>query len=801
MFDTVSPSRLLALTVCSLPLVSAAACPFGHSKRDAVPDFHKPMLQERYSADGADFGVCPRKANVAGGGTRSKDWWPCALSLAVLRQNADQSNPLGGDFDYATEFAKLDVEALRKDITELQTNSQEWWPADFGNYGGFFIRMAWHSAGTYRQIDGRGGSGMGQQRFAQLNSWADNASLDKARRLLWPIKQKYGNMISWADLMEFTGHVAIENMGLPLYGFGFGRVDTWQADEGIYWGSEHEMYSQPGSYKDRYNGSTDITDRADKLEKPLSATNMGLIYVDPQGPSGNPEPAGSALDIRETFGRMGMDDEETVSLIAGGHTFGKTHGAVSGDYIGPEPMAAPIELQGLGWKNSFESGVGENAYTSGIEVIWSKTPTNWSNHFFDSLFGNNWTLASSPAGAHQWEAVNGNVSIPDPFVAGKFRKPTMLTSDLALLNDVSYLNISNTFWNDPKYFGETFARTWFKLLHRDMGPISRYLGPYVPKTQLIWQDPLPTVSSQTIDDADVTQLKAAILSSCNLSSGLNTSSLITTAWGAASSFRISDKRGGANGGRIALEPQNSFAVNNPDRLKIVLPALEKVMTDFNSKNTGKKVSLADLIVLGGTAAVEKAAKDAGLTVSVPFTPGRVDTTQELTDVKSFAFLEPVADGFRNYGQGNARALTEELLVDKASLLSLTVPEMTVLVGGMRSLDANYDGSSYGIFTDRPGKLSNDFFVNLLNISTTWTAVNGTNDEIFTGTDLYTGASKYTATRADLIFGSHPELRAVAEVYGSSTAQQKFADDFVKAWAKVMDLDRYDVKGRKQNNVQ
>ncbi|KAK5991620.1 Catalase-peroxidase 2 [Cladobotryum mycophilum] len=783
--------QLLVLALGTLPLASAASCPYisGNQARDATKAVNHPeSIEARFSPDGPDFGRCSRKSNAAGGGTRSHDWWPCELNLAILRQHSDKSNPLDADFDYASKFSQLDVAQLKKDITEMQTNSQSWWPADFGNYGPFLIRLAWHNAGTYRVFDGRGGSGMGQQRFAPLNSWPDNASLDKARRLLWPIKQKYGNKLSWADLFVFAGNTAMENMGFPTYGFGFGRVDTWQADEGIYWGSEQQMFPGAKSDSDRYNGSTDIYDRSDKLEKPLADVAMGLIYVDPRGPHGTPDPKASALDIRTTFGRMGMDDEETVALIAGGHAFGKTHGAVTGDNIGPEPNSAGIEQQGLGWKNGL--GNGNNTYTSGLEVIWSTTPTKWANEFLHSLLNNNWTLVKSPDGAPQWEAVNAKEIYPDPFIPGKFRKPTMLTSDLGLRQDPIYNNISTTFLNDFDYFTKKFGLAWYKLLHRDMGPIARYLGPSLPKAApLIWQDPLPATGYQTINSQDVAQLKQTILAA----PGLNVSNLVTTAWGSASSFRISDKRGGANGARIALKPQNAFAANNPH--------LQGVASKFNSANPSKQVSLADLIVLGGAAAIEKAAKDAGITVTVPFTPGRVDATQDQTDVTSFGFLNPQADGFRNYGTGNTRALTEELLVDKASLLTLSPPEMTVLVGGMRALNANYDGSSNGIFTDRPGKLTNDFFVNLLNMSTVWTPIANTNEELFQGKDLSSGKLKYTATRTDLIFGSHPELRAISEVYGSSDAQTKFVNDFVAAWVKVSELDRYDIKGRKQNNVQ
>ncbi|CAH0053707.1 unnamed protein product [Clonostachys solani] len=801
---TLSPRGLLALGLSALPLVSAASCPYirgnpvppngGAAARRALHP--EALLEPRATSDEADFGRCPRKSKLAGGGTRSKDWWPCQLSLAVLRQNADKVNPFDDDFDYATEFAKLDVEQLKKDFAELQTSSQDWWPADFGDYGPFFIRMSWHSAGTYRHFDGRGGGGQGQQRFAPLNSWPDNASLDKARRLLWPIKQKYGRALSWADLLVFAGNEAMKNMGFPIHGFAFGRVDTWQSDEGVYWGSEEEFFSKNASDYDRYDGSTDIYERADKLEEPLADTNMGLIYVDPRGPHGTPDPKASALDIRVTFGRMGMNDEETVALIAGGHAFGKTHGAVVGDQIGPEPNGAGLEHQDLGWINGRGSGVGTDAYTSGLEVIWSETPTKWANEFLHSLHTNEWTLVKSPDGAPQWEALSANASYPDPFIEGKFHKPTMLTSDLALIKDDIYYNISKTFLDDFDLLTEKFALAWYKLLHRDMGPASRYLGPDVPKDVQLWQDPLPTVTYQKIDDSDVATLKSEILASSNL----NVSSLITTAWGSAASFRISDKRGGANGARIALEPQRSFKANNPARLEIVLKALNEIKDKFNSANTEKQVSLADLIILGGNAAVEKAAKDAGIDITVPFTAGRVDTTQELTDVTTFAHLEDKADGFRNYGVGNSRSNTEEILVDKANLLNLSPPELTVLIGGLRALNANYDGSSYGIFTERAGTLTNDFFVNLLDIRTVWSPVAGSNDEYFEGKDRSSGSVKYTATRSDLIFGSHPELRAVAEVYAAGDAQDKFVKDFVKAWAKVSELDRYDIKGRKQNNV-
>ncbi|KAI1436857.1 catalase D, partial [Xylaria sp. CBS 124048] len=792
--ETTSLYRVLVLTAAALPLASAGACPFPHGNvaRDAEPAGSPRSVLGGRAEEGNDIGRCPRKSKYAGGGTRSSDWWPCELNLAVLRQNSEKVNPYGADFDYASQLAQLDVAELKKDITALQTNSQVWWPADFGNYGPFLIRLAWHNAGTYRQVDGRGGAGQGQQRFAPLNSWPDNASLDKARRLLWPIKQKYGDKLSWADLFVYAGNVAMENMGFPTYGFAFGREDTWQSDEGIYWGSETEFFGSPGSDNERYNGSTDIYARAGKLESPLGATDIGLIYVNPEGSHGSGDPAASALDIRETFGRMGMDDEETVALIAGGHAFGKTHGAVNGDKIGPEPNAAPIEQQGLGWKNGYGTGSGVDAYTSGLEVIWSITPTNWSNNYLTSLIENNWTLVDAPAaGHHQWEAVDGPETYPDPFTANKFRKPTMMTSDIALLRDNSYLNISTTFLHDFDYFTTTFAHAWFKLLHRDMGPLSRYRGPEVPKGKPFqWQDPLPTANYTPISDTDAEALKKSILAT----PGLNISNLVTTAWGSASTFRISDKRGGANGARIALDPERSFAANNPERLNTVLKGLEQVKDSFNKANGQKQVSLADLIVLGGNAAIEAAAQAANLTIKVPFSVGRVDATQEDTDIQIHQYLNLPADGFRNYGHGDSRSLTEEMLVDKASQLSLSPPELTVLIGGMRALGANYDGSSHGILTSRPQQLTNDFFVNLLDFSNAWSPISS-DGELFEGKDIQTGATKYTATRADLIFGSHPELRAAAEVYGSTSASAttKFVNDFVRAWAKVMDLDRYDLK--------
>ncbi|KAM0478956.1 hypothetical protein ACHAPX_004934 [Trichoderma viride] len=789
------PLKNVLAIVGALPLASAVGCPVIHGNGNApsarsVISHPESILEPRFSPDGPDFGRCSRKSTVAGGGTRSSQWWPCELNLAVLRQNSDKTNPFGGSFDYGAAFSKVDVAQLKKDITALQTTSQDWWPADFGNYGPFFVRLAWHNAGTYRSVDGRGGAGMGQQRFAPLNSWPDNANLDKARRLLWPIKQKYGSALSWADLFVFAGNTAMENMGFPTYGFGFGREDTYQSDEGIYWGAEQDMFPTDGNNVVRYNGSTDFTARASGLESPLGAVSMGLIYVDPRGPNGTPDTKASALDIRETFGRMGMDDEETVALIAGGHAFGKTHGAESGDDVGPEPNAAPLEQQGLGWKNTFGTGNADNAYTSGLEVIWSRTPTKWANEFLFSLLNNNFTLTQSPGGAPQWEALDANASYPDPFIKGKFRKPTLLTSDLALRDDPIYNNISKTFLNDFDYFTEKFGLAWYKLLHRDMGPISRYLGPDLPKAApLIWQDPLPSASGySTLAASDISAIKQQILAT----SGLNISNLVTTAWGSASTFRISDKRGGANGARIALQPQASFAVNNPTRLQTVLKALKGIQSKYAS--SGKTVSLADLIVLGGNAAIESAAKAAGVTLTVPFTAGRVDALQNQTDVSTFAFLEPQADGFRNYGKGTTRSLTEEFLVDKAALLTLSPPELTVLVGGLRALNANFDGSSTGILTSRPGTLTNDWFVNLLGSYSTWAVVNGTNEEQFQSVDPKSGKVQWTASRADLIFGSHPELRAITEVYAGSDSASKFTTDFVAAWSKVMDLDRYDVKG-------
>ncbi|GAA3526846.1 catalase/peroxidase HPI [Aeromicrobium panaciterrae] len=708
-------------------------------------------------------------------GSANQEWWPNQLNLKILRKHTDVANPMDADFDYAAAFNTLDLDAVRADLAALMTDSQDWWPADFGHYGPFFIRMAWHSAGTYRVRDGRGGAGAGMQRFAPLNSWPDNGNLDKARRLLWPIKKKYGAAISWADLMILTGNVALETMGFKTFGFAGGRPDVWEPDEDVYWGPEDEWLGGDKGGEQRYTGDRE-------LENPLAAVQMGLIYVNPEGPEGNPDPLGSARDIRETFKRMAMNDEETVALIAGGHTFGKAHGAADPQqYVGPEPEGAPIEEQGLGWKQSFGSGKGRDVITSGLEVTWTATPTTWDNSFFETLFAHEWELTKSPAGAHQWQPKDGAAAntVPDPQDGSLSRPPTMLTSDLALRFDPIYEPISRRFLENPDQLADAFARAWYKLTHRDMGPIQRYLGPLVPQEELLWQDPLPA-GGVALSAADVTELKAQILAS-----GLTVSQLVSTAWAAASSFRISDKRGGANGARIRLEPQNGWEVNNPDQLATVLRTLEGVQQAF-----GKGVSLADVIVAGGAAAIEKAAKDADHDVTVPFTPGRTDATQEQTDVESFAALEPVADGFRNYyGKGN-RLPAEYLLIDKANLLNLSAPEMTVLVGGLRVLQANYDNSNVGVLTDRPGALTNDFFANLLDLGTTWTATSA-DSSTYEARDT-SGAVKWTGSRADLVFGSNSELRAIAEVYASDDAAGKFVNDFVAAWAKVMDLDRYDV---------
>ena len=715
---------------------------------------------------------------LAAFGVRSnRDWWPNQLNLKMLHQHSSLSSPMARDFDYAKAFTSLDLKALKKDLQALMTDSQEWWPADFGHYGPLFIRMAWHSAGTYRTGDGRGGAGSGQQRFAPLNSWPDNANLDKARRLLWPIKQKYGNQISWADLMILAGNVALESMGFKTFGFGGGRADVWEPDEDVYWGNEDTWLGDK-----RYTG-----DR--QLENPLAAVQMGLIYVNPEGPNGTPDPLAAARDIRETFARMAMDDEETVALIAGGHTFGKTHGAGPATNVGPEPEAAPLESQGLGWFSAYKSGKGDDTITSGLEVTWTTTPTKWSNNFFDNLFGFEWELTKSPAGAHQWTPKNGAGAgtVPDAHDPSKRHAPSMLTTDLALRADPAYEKISRRFHQNPDQFADAFARAWFKLTHRDMGPKIRYLGPEVPAEDLIWQDPLPAVDHPLIDAKDVADLKARILAT-----GLSVSQLVSTAWASASTFRGSDKRGGANGARIRLAPQKDWEVNQPAQLAKVLAALEGVQKAFNGSQTGKKrVSLADLIVLGGCAAIEKAAKAAGHDVTVPFTPGRSDATQEQTDVESFSVLEPIADGFRNYMKGTYTVSAEELLVDKAQLLRLTAPEMTALVGGMRALGANAGTSPHGVFTKTPGTLTNDFFVNLLDMGNAWKATSAAED-VFELRDRKTNALKWTATRVDLVFGSNSQLRALAEVYGSSDGKAKFVTDFVAAWNKVMNLDRFDL---------
>ncbi|MBV2357387.1 catalase/peroxidase HPI [Streptomyces sp. J2-1] len=707
-----------------------------------------------------------------GGGNRQ--WWPDRLNLKILAKNPAVANPLGADFDYAEAFNSLDLAAVKRDIAEVLTTSQDWWPADFGNYGPLIIRMAWHSAGTYRISDGRGGAGAGQQRFAPLNSWPDNASLDKARRLLWPVKKKYGQNISWADLLILSGNVALETMGFETFGYAGGRADVWEPEEDVYWGPETTWLGD-----ERYTG-----DR--QLESPLGAVQMGLIYVNPEGPNGNPDPLAAARDIRETFRRMAMNDEETVALIAGGHTFGKTHGAGPADAVGADPEAAGLEEQGLGWRSTYGTGKGADAITSGLEVTWTGTPTQWGNGFFDNLFGFEWELTESPAGAKQWVAKDAEAFIPAPDEGGAKRLPTMLTTDLSLRFDPIYEPISRRFHENPAEFADAFARAWFKLTHRDMGPKVRYLGPEVPAETLIWQDPLPAAEGETIDAGDITALKAKLLDS-----GLTVAQLVTTAWASASTFRGSDKRGGANGARIRLEPQRGWAVNNPDELARVLTVLEGVQQDFNASSGAKKVSLADLIVLGGTAAVEKAAKDGGHAVEVPFTPGRVDATQEQTDTESFEALEPTADGFRNYlGKGN-RLPAEYLLLDRANLLTLSAPELTVLVGGLRVLGANHQGSQLGVLTGTPGALTNDFFANLLDMGTAWKSTSA-DQTAFEGRDAATGEVRWTGSRADLVFGSNSELRALAEVYASDDAKEKFVEDFVAAWVKVMDLDRYDV---------
>lgn len=725
-------------------------------------------------------GKCPFHGGplkqAGGGGTRNRDWWPNQLKLNILRQQSDLSDPMDKGFDYSKEFNSLDLKAVKKDIFGLMTTSQDWWPADYGHYGPFFIRMAWHSAGTYRISDGRGGAGAGQQRFAPLNSWPDNANLDKARLLLWPIKQKYGKKISWADLMILAGNCALESMGFKTFGFAGGREDVWEPQEDVYWGSEAKWLGD-----NRYTGDRE-------LENPLGAVQMGLIYVNPEGPNGNPDPIAAARDIRETFGRMAMNDEETVALIAGGHTFGKTHGAADpGKFVGEKPEAAAIEEQGLGWKNTFGKGNAGDTITSGLEGAWTSTPTKWGNNFFWNLFGYDWELTKSPAGANQWRPKGGAGanSVPDAHDKSKKHPPFMLTTDLSLRFDPEYEKISRRFFENPDEFADAFARAWYKLTHRDMGPRARYLGPEVPQEDLIWQDPIPVVTHKMIDEQDIASLKAKVAGS-----GLSVSQLVSTAWTSASTFRGSDKRGGANGARVRLAPQKDWEVNNPPQLTGVLKTLEGIQKDFNASATGgKKVSMADLIVLAGCVGVEKAAKSAGTEVNVPFTPGRADAVQEQTDVESFAVLEPGADGFRNYAMPKHKASAEELLVDKAQLLNLTAPEMTVLVGGMRVLNTNFDKSKHGVFTQRPESLTNDFFVNLLDLNTTWSAKQEAGT-VFEGRDRNTGAVKWTGTRVDLIFGSNSELRAVAEVYACSDAKEKFVKDFVRAWDKVMNLDRF-----------
>ncbi|MGQ6143499.1 catalase/peroxidase HPI [Serratia sp. IR-2025] len=711
-------------------------------------------------------------------GPTNQDWWPNQLSLKPLHQHSPLSDPMDKDFNYADAFNSLDLAAVKQDLHALMTDSQEWWPADFGHYGGLFIRMAWHSAGTYRIGDGRGGAGEGQQRFAPLNSWPDNVSLDKARRLLWPIKQKYGRNISWADLIILTGNVALESMGFKTFGYAGGRADTWEPDD-VYWGSEKIWLELSGGPNSRYSGDRD-------LENPLAAVQMGLIYVNPEGPDGNPDPVAAARDIRETFARMAMNDEETVALIAGGHTFGKTHGAGPASHVGADPEAAGLESQGLGWHSTFGTGVGKDAITSGLEVTWTTTPTQWNHDFFRHLFEYEWELSQSPAGAHQWVAKDIGETIPDAFDPNKKRRPTMLTTDLSLRFDPAYEKISRRFYEHPEELADAFARAWFKLTHRDMGPRARYLGPEVPQEALIWQDPIPVVDHPLIDEQDIAALKNAVLAS-----GLSVSALVSTAWASASSFRGSDKRGGANGARIRLAPQKDWAVNQPAQLAATLAKLESIQRAFNDAQTGgKRVSLADLIVLAGAAGVEQAAKNAGFTLTVPFAPGRMDASQEQTDVDSFEAMEPLADGFRNFLKGKYRVPAETLLVDKAQLLTLTAPEMTVLVGGLRVLGANVGGTQHGVFTHRPQALTNDFFVNLLDMGTTWHPVG--EDGLFEGRDRRSGAVKWTGTRVDLVFGSHAQLRALAEVYGSAYGQEKFAHDFVAAWNKVMNLDRFDL---------
>jgi len=752
----------------------------------------------------ATEGKCPF-SQAAGGGTTNRDWWPNQLNLKILHQHSPLSDPMGESFNYAEAFKSLDFEAVKQDLRALMTESQDWWPADFGHYGPLFIRMAWHSAGTYRTADGRGGAGAGQQRFAPLNSWPDNVSLDKARRLIWPVKQKYGQKISWADLIVLTGNVALESMGFQPFGFSGGRADVWEPDEAVYWGSEKTWLGGDTRYgkeaqppgegvlvaePDKHGTEESRTDQGRNLENPLAAVQMGLIYVNPEGPDGNPDPVASAKDIRETFGRMAMNDEETVALIAGGHAFGKTHGAGPADNVGAEPEAADIEQQGLGWKNSFGSGKGPDTITSGLEVTWTTTPTRWSNNYLENLFGFEWELSKSPAGAHQWRPKDGAGAgmIPDAHDPSKRHAPTMLTSDLALRFDPAYEAISRRFLENPDQLTDAFARAWFKLTHRDMGPLSRYLGPEMPSEELIWQDPIPDVDHALVNDGDIAALKSKILES-----GLSVSQLVSTAWAAASTFRGSDKRGGANGGRLRLAPQKFWQANQPEQLASVLQTLEGIQQAFNgSQAGGKKISLADLIVLAGCAGVEQAAKNAGHSITVPFTPGRMDASQEQTDVESFSFLEPIADGFRNYLKGRHGVSAEAWLIDKAQLLTLTAPEMTVLLGGLRVLNTNVGQTRHGVFTERPETLSNDFFVNLLDMNTEWKAVSDAKEE-FEGRDRKTGAVKWTGTRVDLVFGSHAQLRALAEVYASVDAKETFVQKFVEVWDKVMNLDRFDLR--------
>lgn len=732
--------------------------------------------------NGNGAGKCPFSSGIlkhsAGRGTRNRDWWPNQLQLGILRQHSSLSNPMGEDFNYAEEFKTLDLDAVKQDIVDLMTTSQDWWPADYGHYGPFFIRMAWHSAGTYRIADGRGGAGSGTQRFAPLNSWPDNGNLDKARLLLWPVKKKYGRKLSWADLMILAGNCALESMGFETFGFAGGREDVWEPEEDIYWGAEGKWLEDK-----RYSGDRE-------LENPLAAVQMGLIYVNPEGPNGNPDPLAAARDIRETFGRMAMNDEETVALIAGGHTFGKAHGAADpNQFVGPEPAGASIEEQSMGWKNTYGTGNAGYTITSGLEGAWTQTPTKWSNNYFVNLFGYEWELTKSPAGAHQWKPKNGLGvdSVPDAHDPNKRHAPIMFTTDLALRTDPAYEKISRRFHENPDEFADAFARAWFKLTHRDMGPRARYLGPEVPQEELIWQDPVPAVTHKLIDDQDIAALKGQILAS-----GLSVSELVSTAWASASTFRGSDKRGGANGARIRLAPQKYWAVNNPTQLAKVLDTLEGIQTAFNNAQpSGKQVSLADLIVLGGCAGIEKAAKNAGHSITVPFTPGRTDASQAQTDVDSFAVLEPIADGFRNYMKARYTISAEEMLVDKAQLLTLTAPEMTVLVGGMRVLGTNFDQSQHGVFTHTPGALTNDFFANLIDFGTTWSASSDAQN-VFEGRDRATGTIKWTGTRVDLIFGSNSELRAIAEVYACEDGKDRFVKDFVAAWNKVMNLDRFDL---------